>query len=95
MTGLVSSSRTLPVRRNIWRVEIDPEVERMVVEALDRYALIDRREVTDAMRDLYCEEISRKKFTRRQVEKGLKKYLQQGKKWPWPADLIELMEDAI
>jgi hypothetical protein len=65
---------------------------------MERFAAIDgRKELSPEIYDLYVETICgyRPPFSLRQIEKGLKDYLETGKKFPWPADLLDCMEEEI
>ncbi len=64
---------------------------------LRQFAAIDRREVTDELRDSYIKAICGRKpeLSLRQVEKGLAAYLESGDRWPWPGTLIEMMEEEV
>jgi hypothetical protein len=68
-----------------------------ILNYLRQFAAIDRREITDETRDVYVRAICGRKpeLSLRQVEKGLATYLETGDRWPWPATLIEMMEDEI
>jgi hypothetical protein len=76
--------------------DYDPKV-RTILENLTRFAAIDRRELTDELRDTYVRVICGHKpeLSLRQVEKGLTAYLETGDRWPWPGKLIEMMEEEI
>lgn len=60
---------------------------------LEDYASLDGRIVTPKQYDLYIEAL--RDLSLRQIEKGLKKYLQQGTRWPWPGTLREFCEEEI
>jgi len=68
-----------------------------IINYLTQFAAIDRRELTDELRDTYVKVICGHKpeFSLRQVEKGLASYLEIGDRWPWPSALVEHMEDQI
>ena len=68
-----------------------------IIEHLTKFAAIDRRELTDELRDTYVKTICGRKpeLSLRQVEKGLAAYLESGDRWPWPGTLIEMMEEEV
>jgi hypothetical protein len=68
-----------------------------IIEYLTKFAVIDRRELTDELRDIYVKTICgrRPELSLRQVEKGLASYLESGDRWPWPSALVEMMEDEV
>lgn len=68
-----------------------------IVDYLTKFAAIDRRELTDELRDTYVKAICGRKpeLSLRQVEKGLSAYLESGDRWPWPGTLIEMMEEEV
>jgi hypothetical protein len=68
-----------------------------IIDHLTQFAAIDRRELTNELRDIYVKAICghRPELSLRQVEKGLAAYLETGDKWPWPAVLIEAMEEEV
>lgn len=69
----------------------------VILAHLRSFAAIDRREVTDELRDSYIKAICGHKpeLSLRQVEKGLAAYLDSGDRWPWPGTLIEMMEEEV
>jgi hypothetical protein len=75
---------------------LEPKVA-VILDHLTRFAAIDRREMTDELRDTYIKAICGHKpeLSLRQVEKGLAAYMETGDRWPWPAALIEIMEDEV
>ena len=76
--------------------DFQPKVN-VILEYLTRFAAIDRRELTDELRDTYIKAICGRKpeLSLRQVEKGLAAYLESGDRWPWPATLLEIMEAEV
>ena len=68
-----------------------------IISYLTQFAAIDRRELTDEIRDTYVRVICGHKpeFSLRQVEKGLADYLESGERWPWPSALVDRMEEEI
>jgi hypothetical protein len=69
----------------------------VVLEYLTKFAAIDRRELTEEIRSVYVTTICGHKpeLSLRQVENGLQTYLETGNKWPWPSELIEVMEEEV
>lgn len=76
--------------------DYEPKV-RTIIEHLTQFAAIDRREITDELRDTYVKVICghRPEFSLRQIEKGLESYLETGDRWPWPGTLLEIMEEEV
>ena len=76
--------------------DFQPKVN-VILDYLTQFAAIDRRELTDELRDTYVKAICGHKpeLSLRQVEKGLAAYLESGDRWPWPATLLEAMEDQV
>jgi hypothetical protein len=68
-----------------------------IVEYLNQFAAIDRREITDELVDTYIKAICGRKpeLTLTQVRKGLVSYMEEGGRWPWPSELIEMMDDEV
>lgn len=60
---------------------------------LEDFAAIDGRVVTEKQYTIYIRALDG--LSVRQIEKGLKKYLQQGTRWPWPGTLREFCEEEI
>ena len=77
--------------------DYEPKVV-VIIDYLTQFAAIDgRRELTDELRDIYVKTICgyKPEFSLRQVEKGLASYLESGDRWPWPKNLIEMMEEEV
>ena len=68
-----------------------------IIDHLTQFAAIDRRELTDELRDIYVKTICGRKpeLSLRQVEKGLTAYLETGDRFPWPSVLIEMMDEEV
>ena len=65
---------------------------------IEKFALIDgRRDVDGGLYNLYVDAICgyRPELSERQIEKGLRKYLESGERFPWPGTLIEMMEEEV
>lgn len=65
----------------------------MIETYLRKYAVFDGKVVTDEMLEGYLDALEH--FELRQIEKGLRKYLQQGTRWPWPGTLAEYISEEI
>lgn len=66
----------------------------MVIEKyLTKYALFENKTVTDELLEAYLEALEH--FELRQIEKGMKRYLREGTRWPWPGMLGEYIEEEI
>ena len=96
---LIESSAIVKVTQNSSLVVCDDYEAKAatILEHLRKFAAIDRREVTDELRETYVKVICghRPEFSLRQVEKGLAAYLETGDRFPWPSALVERMEDEI
>jgi hypothetical protein len=60
---------------------------------MEKFGTIDGRVLTPQMYQVYIEALQN--LDLRQIEKGLKRYLQQGERWPWPGTLREFCEEEI
>ena len=70
------------------------EPEKVVIsEYLEKFGAIAGRVVTEQMYSIYFEALEGVDL--RRIEKGLKRYLQEGKRWPWPGELREFCEEEI
>ena len=70
----------------------------IITRYLENFALIDgRKDVDIALYNLYVDVITgyRPQLSERQIEKGLRRYMESGERWPWPGVLIELMEEEV
>ena len=75
---------------------LKPEQEakaELIFGYLQKYALIETRVLTPELIAVYCEALD--DFDLRRIRKGLKKYLEQGTRWPWPGTLAEWIEEEI
>ena len=96
---LPESKAIVKVTRNTLQVvceDRDAKVE-LILDSLTQFAAIDRRELTNELRDTYVNTICGHKpeLSLRQVEKGLASYMETGDRWPWPSSLIEAMEEEV
>lgn len=66
------------------------ERKELISEYLEKYALIANRAVTPQLMALYVEALQ--DVPLRRIEAGLKFWLREGDKWPWPSDLREASE---
>ena len=60
---------------------------------VQKYAAIAGRAVTPEVFKIYVESLSR--YEIRRLEKGLKSYLEQGTRFPWPGDLADYCDDEV
>ena len=71
----------------------------IITSYLDLFAAIEdrKRDLTPDVYSSYVETIVgyRPALSDRQIEKGLKTYLETGKRFPWPSELIECMEEEV
>ena len=73
-------------------VKVDPKAE-LITAYIEKFAIIAQRPVTPALYAIYIESLSDLEL--RKVEKGLKRYLQEGDRFPWPGTLREYIEDEV
>ena len=96
---LIESKAIVQATKNTSLVACEDYDKKLVaiIGYLTQFAAIDRRELTDELRDTYVKVICghRPEFSLRQVEKGLAAYLETGDRFPWPSALVELMEEEI
>jgi hypothetical protein len=69
------------------------EHNKIVIDYLEKYAAIAGRAITPQVYVIYCEALEA--VSMRQLKKGLKRYLEEGTRWPWPGDLAQFCEDEI
>lgn len=85
--------------KNTSLVSEDKSKADLILNYLARFADIEGRgrEITDSTRAAYLEAIINHKpsFALGQIEKGLRTAMETQKGWPWPADLIEYIDDEI
>lgn len=69
-----------------------PEDQRreLIAGYLEKYALIANRALTPELLALYEESLADVPVNR--LRAGLKEYLREGDRWPWPSDIIEASE---
>jgi hypothetical protein len=68
----------------------------LITEYLEKYAAIAGKDMTPQLYSIYVTVISSQPdFDLGRIQKGLKSYLETGKRWPWPADLVEAIEEQI
>lgn len=74
---------------------LSPEQRRadLIAGYLEKYACIDGRTVTTQMYETYIEALD--DLDMGQLEKGLKAYLREGTRWPWPGTLREFIEEEV
>ena len=60
---------------------------------LEKYACIEGRTLTPQQYAVYIEALE--DLDLRRLEKGLKAYLQEGQRWPWPGTLREFVEEEV
>lgn len=81
------SGHTLTVKS-----EADQKRE-IVADYMEKFALIGNRVMTPQLHALYFEALGG--FELRRIQKGLRKYLEEGTNWPWPGTLAEYIEEQI
>lgn len=63
----------------------------LIGEYLYKYAAIDRNRVVDEeLIGIFVEGLDG--LDEKELERGLKNYLKEGKRFPWPAEIIELSD---
>lgn len=70
----------------------DPKAD-LITGYVEKYAAISGRTVTPTMYAVYVEALE--DLDIRRVEKGLRRYLQEGTNWPWPGTLREYIEEEV
>lgn len=60
---------------------------------LRKFAVVQNREISEELIAIYVEALEDLEL--RRIEKGLKAYLQEGTRWPWPGELREYIEDEV
>lgn len=65
----------------------------VITAYVEKFATIENRIVTPQLYSVYVEALVG--LTLQQIEKGLKKCLQQSTRWPWPGQVREFCEDEI
>lgn len=65
----------------------------VVTGYLEMYAAISGRTMTPRLYEIFMSALEDLEL--RKIEKGLKTYLLEGKKFPWPADLREVIEEEV
>ena len=61
------------------------ERKEVISEYLEKYALIANRALTPQLLALYVEALEDVPLSR--IKAGLKDWLENGDKWPWPSDI--------
>ena len=74
---------------------LEPEQQKadVITAYVEKFAAIAGRAVTPQMYAIYVEALSDLEIKR--IEKGLKRYLQEGTNWPWPGMLREYIEEEV
>ena len=75
--------------------ELTPEQQKadLITAYVEKFAAIAGRAVTPQMYAVYVEALEDCQM--RRIEKGLKRYLQEGTNWPWPGTLREYIEEEV
>lgn len=67
----------------------------VIASYLEKFAAIDNRVVTPTLYGIYIEALSGR-FSLRQIEKGLRNALEsEVTRWPWPAQLAEIIDEEV
>jgi hypothetical protein len=72
--------------------EHDLKIE-AIANYVEKFATIANRAITPQLLSIYIEALE--EFELRRIKKGLARALQGVKSWPWPAELIDWIEDEI
>ncbi len=63
----------------------------LIGEYLYKYAAIDKNRIVDPeLIAIFAEALS--DLDQKELERGLKKYLKEGTRFPWPSEIIELSD---
>lgn len=75
--------------------DLTPEQQKadLITAYVEKFAAIAGRAVTPQMYAVYVEALE--DCQTRRIEKGLKRYLQEGTNWPWPGTLREYIEEEV
>ena len=65
----------------------------LITGYVEKFATIAGRGITPALYQIYVEALSN--IEQRKLEKGLRRYLETGDRWPWPGTLAEYCEDEV
>jgi hypothetical protein len=75
---------------------LEPEEVRkgeLIKEYLKMYAVIDGRVITEETFRVFL--LALDHYDYRKLEKGLKRYLQKGTRFPWPGLLAEFIDEEV
>ena len=73
-------------------VKVDSKAD-IITAYVEKFAIIAQRPVTSALYAIYIEALGDLEL--RKIEKGLKRYLREGDRFPFPGTLREYIEDEI
>lgn len=65
----------------------------MIERYLRMFATVESRTVTDELLEVYF--IALKGYDLSRIEKGMRRYLKEGTRWPWPGSLAEYIDEEI
>lgn len=74
------------------RTEYDEKLD-VITGYLELYASLDGRVLTPQMYTIYVKALEDMEL--RKIKQGLEEYLRCGKKWPWPGELREWIEEEV
>ena len=85
MNKLLPQGNAIEKRSQTLSLAPDKERVALVGEYLYKYAVICNRQVDEEMILIYCEALKDLPLTR--LNAGLKEWLEEGDKWPWPSEI--------
>ena len=74
------------------QTEYDQKLE-VITDYLEKFACISGRTLTPKLLSIYAEALEDLEL--RRIRKGLDMYLRDGKRWPWPGDLRDAIEEEV
>ena len=88
-----ASNNKISLRENNTSLAIKPEravVEATIADYLEKYATIADRAITPQLIATFAEALADMPLSR--IEQGLKRYLREGERFPWPSQIREMGE---
>ena len=83
------SNNKIALRENSISLASKPE-EAIIAIYLEKYATIADRAITPQLIAIFAEALSDMPMSR--IEQGLKRYLREGERFPWPSQIREMGE---
>ena len=93
MKQLPQSREIVPQDKRLSPLTPSQEKADLITSYVEKYAVISGRPVTPTMYAVYIEALE--DLETRRLEKGLRRYLQEGEAWPWPGTLRTFVEEEV